>query len=38
MEIREIGSTGVKVSVLGLGGAPRGGNFVDLDERAPVPD
>ena len=32
MEIREIGTTGVKVSVLGLGGAPLGGNFVDLDD------
>ena len=32
MEIREIGITGVKVSVLGLGGAPLGGNFVDLDD------
>ena len=32
MEIREIGNTGVKVSVLGLGGAPLGGNFVDLDD------
>ena len=32
METREIGTTGVKVSVLGLGGAPLGGNFVDLDD------
>ena len=32
MEIREIGNTGVKVSTLGLGGAPLGGNFVDLDD------
>ena len=32
MESREIGNTGVKVSVLGLGGAPLGGNFVDLDD------
>jgi len=32
MECREIGNTGVKVSVLGLGGAPLGGNFVDLDD------
>ena len=32
MEIREIGTTGTKVSVLGLGGAPLGGNFVDLDD------
>ena len=32
MEIRQIGITGVKVSVLGLGAAPLGGNFVDLDD------
>ena len=36
METREIGTTGVKVSVLGLGGAPLGGNFVDLDDNKAV--
>ena len=30
MEQREVGQTGLKVDVLGLGGAPLGGNFVDL--------
>ncbi len=32
METRKIGNTEVKVSVLGLGCAPLGGNFVDLDD------
>ncbi len=32
MESRRIGSTEVKVSALGLGCAPLGGNFVDLDD------
>lgn len=30
MEKRQIGKTGLSVDVLGLGGAPLGGNFVDL--------
>ncbi|MEM9584278.1 MAG: aldo/keto reductase [Pseudomonadota bacterium] len=30
MDKREIGRTGLTVDVLGLGGAPLGGNFVDL--------
>ncbi len=30
MQKREIGRTGLNVDVLGLGGAPLGGNFVDL--------
>ena len=33
MRQRMIGGTEVSVSVLGLGGAPLGGNFVDLDDR-----
>lgn len=31
MEKREVGRTGLKIDVLGLGCAPLGGNFVDLD-------
>ncbi|MDG4647364.1 aldo/keto reductase [Roseibacterium sp. SDUM158017] len=31
MEKREVGRTGLKIDVLGLGGAPLGGNFADLD-------
>lgn len=31
MEKREIGRTGLMVETLGLGGAPLGGNFVDLE-------
>ena len=31
MEQRQVGSTGLRVTTLGLGGAPLGGNFVDLD-------
>lgn len=31
MEKRQVGRTGLMVDVLGLGGAPLGGNFVDLD-------
>lgn len=33
MEKRQVGRTGLKIDVLGLGGAPLGGNFVDLDYR-----
>ena len=33
MKTREIGRTSVYVSELGLGGAPLGGNFVDLDDK-----
>ncbi|MEP2880139.1 MAG: aldo/keto reductase [Roseibium sp.] len=33
MEKRQIGRTDLRVDVLGLGGAPLGGNFVDLDYR-----
>ena len=31
MEKRRVGQTDLKIDVLGLGGAPLGGNFVDLD-------
>lgn len=31
MEKRQVGRTGLMVTTLGLGGAPLGGNFVDLD-------
>ena len=31
MEQRQVGQTGLKIDILGLGGAPLGGNFVDLD-------
>ena len=31
MEKREVGRTGLMIDVLGLGGAPLGGNFVSLD-------
>ena len=31
MEQRQVGRTGLRVTTLGLGGAPLGGNFVDLD-------
>lgn len=31
MQKREVGRTGLRIDVLGLGGAPLGGNFVDLD-------
>jgi len=31
MEQRQVGQTGLKIDTLGLGGAPLGGNFVDLD-------
>jgi D-threo-aldose 1-dehydrogenase len=30
LEQRHVGQTGLKIDVLGLGGAPLGGNFVDL--------
>ena len=33
MEKREVGRTGLRIDTLGLGGAPLGGNFVDLDVR-----
>jgi len=36
MERREIGRTGLKIGTLGLGGAPLGGNFVDLDTRQAI--
>ncbi|MEN0002411.1 MAG: aldo/keto reductase, partial [Pseudomonadota bacterium] len=32
MEKRQIGQTGLMVDTLGLGGAPLGGNFVDLND------
>ena len=31
MEKRQVGRTGLMIDTLGLGGAPLGGNFVDLD-------
>ncbi len=31
MEKRQVGQTGLLIETLGLGGAPLGGNFVDLD-------
>ncbi|MBB3713728.1 D-threo-aldose 1-dehydrogenase [Limimaricola variabilis] len=31
MEQRQVGRTGLMIDTLGLGGAPLGGNFVDLD-------
>ena len=30
MEKRHAGRTGLLIDALGLGGAPRGGNFIDL--------
>ena len=33
MEQRQVGKTGLMVEVLGLGGAPLGGNFANLDYR-----
>ncbi|MDU8943572.1 aldo/keto reductase [Ovoidimarina sediminis] len=33
MQKRQVGQTGLTIDVLGLGGAPLGGNFVDLDYR-----
>ncbi len=33
MEKRQVGRSGLMIDVLGLGGAPLGGNFVDLDYR-----
>ncbi|MCV6593496.1 MAG: aldo/keto reductase [Silicimonas sp.] len=33
MKQRRVGKTGLSIDVLGLGGAPLGGNFVDLDNR-----
>ncbi|MDA7426330.1 aldo/keto reductase [Thalassococcus lentus] len=32
METREVGRTGLRIGTLGLGGAPLGGNFVDLSD------
>ncbi|WP_424968491.1 aldo/keto reductase [Dinoroseobacter sp. S375] len=32
METREVGQTGLRIDTLGLGGAPLGGNFVDLTD------
>jgi D-threo-aldose 1-dehydrogenase len=31
MEKRQVGRTGLMIDTLGLGGAPLGGNFVDLE-------
>ena len=31
MEQRQVGQTGLMIDIFGLGGAPLGGNFVDLD-------
>jgi D-threo-aldose 1-dehydrogenase len=31
MQKRQVGTTGLMIDILGLGGAPLGGNFVDLD-------
>ena len=33
MEKRQVGQTGLMIDALGLGGAPLGGNFIDLDYR-----
>ena len=33
MKKRQVGRTGLFIDTLGLGGAPLGGNFVDLDYR-----
>ena len=33
MEKRQVGQTGLMIDTLGLGGAPLGGNFIDLDYR-----
>ena len=33
MEKRQVGRTGLMIDALGLGGAPLGGNFIDLDYR-----
>ena len=33
MEKRQVGQTGLVIDTLGLGGAPLGGNFIDLDYR-----
>ncbi|WP_424971168.1 aldo/keto reductase [Dinoroseobacter sp. S76] len=32
METREVGRTGLRIDTLGVGGAPLGGNFVDLED------
>jgi len=31
MDKRQVGQTGLFIDTLGLGGAPLGGNYVDLD-------
>lgn len=36
MEKRQVGRTGLMIDVLGLGGAPLGGNFIDLEDRQAV--
>ena len=36
MAQREVGKTGLRIDTLGLGGAPLGGNFVDLDRAQAV--
>lgn len=36
METRQVGRTGLKIGTLGLGGAPLGGNFVDLNNSQAV--
>lgn len=33
MQKRQVGQTGLMIDTLGLGGAPLGGNFVDLEDR-----
>ena len=33
MEKRQVGQTGLMIDTLGLGGAPLGGNFIDIDYR-----
>ncbi len=33
MDKRQVGQTGLMIDTLGLGGAPLGGNFIDLDYR-----
>lgn len=36
MQKRQVGRTELKIDTLGLGGAPLGGNFVDLDDSQAV--
>ena len=33
MQKRQVGQTRLMIDTLGLGGAPLGGNFIDLDYR-----